>query len=379
MHVDRSSRELLLSVDLALEGDPSKLNRFGHHVVTLVTTQQTGIAGKTLWDPDVFDATGLTQGEAAQLFRITANYVEEIHPHDGFSYIQYTPLAYGVATGFARDDGDFVVPYEIPGVPYNRPLVVRVEVGTGFYSPGERSAAQIAGPEPVVLTVTSPGVSGVDFRVTAIPPPPLTSLCRPTYSSSRSRASRRWARPVQHARLHGDAIVHWPPYRIGRLSRFSVTVPTAFRLAGFDQRVPPAFPHSTVAFVTATGPSESGTFQYAVDSVTAAGFDSGGTYFVNLDVAIQPPPIPPDLCSPIGCFVMWMIEVCSFVLVFEPPLPKTPPGPVHASVRRSAVGVVAQPLAPLLAEKLGVVVVPDTHRPEDGGPGGCGSRPLACR
>lgn len=169
LDVDPNSQELLLNADLALEGDPSRLNRFGYQVVTLVTTQTTGISGTIRWEQHVFDASGLTPGQAAQLFRITANHVEEVHPPDGFSYLVYTALADGVATGFDRGGDDFLVPYEIPGAPYNQPLVIRVEVGTGFRSQGPPSAAQIAGPMPVVLTLAVPGVEGVDFRVTAAP------------------------------------------------------------------------------------------------------------------------------------------------------------------------------------------------------------------
>lgn len=147
------------------------------------------------------------------------------------------------------------------------------------------------------------------------------------------------------------------------LSRFSVALGTQFRLAGFDQRVAPKFDHSTTAVTAATGPAERGTFQFAVDSVTGAGFDSTGTYFVAVDVAVQPSQIPPDLCSPLGfCLVEWMVAVCSFVLVYEPPVPQLPQGVAGALPPYTTVGASAHPLATLFAQKLGVAVLLDEGR-----------------
>jgi hypothetical protein len=119
----------------------------------------------------------------------------------------------------------------------------------------------------------------------------------------------------------------------GTTSRWSVTVPTPFRLSGFDQRVPPTFDHSTVAFISATGPAQDSLFQYAVDSVTGAGFNpTDGTYFVSIDVALLPPDAQPRTCeyapdgSLIVCYWFPAVQVCSFVLVYEPPVAAQPSG-----------------------------------------------------
>jgi hypothetical protein len=166
--VDPVSQELLLTADLVLRGEGTGLARFGYQVVAVVTTQATGISGSIRWATSVFDASRLNSGQVAQMFNITANHLEHIVPPSGFAYDKYTPVATGVTTGFSKSGQDFVVPYEIPGAPYNQALVVRVEIGNMFASSTPPLAGQTAGPNPVSLTVAHPGVTGVDFRVSQI-------------------------------------------------------------------------------------------------------------------------------------------------------------------------------------------------------------------
>jgi hypothetical protein len=166
--VDDTSQELMLSVDCSLMGDWSTLNRFGYQIVATVTTQITGITGSIRWKKDIFDPSALSQGEIAQLFLIAANREEIIPPppEGGFGTVNYIPLAYGTASTLTHDKNDFIVQYNIPGAPYNQPLVVTVQVGPLFRpTAGSPMAGQIAGPSPLILTVADPGVSGVDFRV----------------------------------------------------------------------------------------------------------------------------------------------------------------------------------------------------------------------
>jgi hypothetical protein len=165
--IDPRSQELLLRVALALQGEHTGLNRFGYQVVAVVTTQATGISGTIRWSRDVFDAVNQTTGQIAQMFQITANQIEHISPPQGFAFDRYTPVAHGVTTGFSHTANEFSVTYEIPGAPYNQPLVVRVEVGAGFRASGVPVAGQVSGPNPVVLSIAQPGVTGVDFRVAA--------------------------------------------------------------------------------------------------------------------------------------------------------------------------------------------------------------------
>lgn len=116
----------------------------------------------------------------------------------------------------------------------------------------------------------------------------------------------------------------------GKLSRWSVTVPTTFKLAGFDQRVMPVFDHSTTAFFSSIGPYKNDTWLTAVDAVPGAGFDStDGTFFVNVDLAIMAGSPAPGTCVTFRgfggyCNYYFVIQVTSFVLCYEPP-PLTPP------------------------------------------------------
>jgi hypothetical protein len=120
----------------------------------------------------------------------------------------------------------------------------------------------------------------------------------------------------------------------GHMNRWSQTVPTKFVLAGFDQRVPPQFEHSTTAFISSIGPAEDDNWLYAVDSVTGAGFDpETGKYFVNVNFAMIPGDVPGQQCINYGdpqqggivvCYYYFTVQITSFVLCYEPP-PPTPP------------------------------------------------------
>ena len=113
------------------------------------------------------------------------------------------------------------------------------------------------------------------------------------------------------------------PVTVGKLSRWSWTVPTTFVLAGFDQRAPPAFDHSTTAYMSSIGPFEDSTWLCAVDAVSGAGFNSAdGSYFVNVDIALMPGQPLPETCLPdLTCLYFAKFQVTSFVLCNEPPLP----------------------------------------------------------
>jgi hypothetical protein len=122
----------------------------------------------------------------------------------------------------------------------------------------------------------------------------------------------------------------------GKTSRYPLTIPTTFRLAGFDQRVRPVFEHSTTAFLSSIGPIEDDTWLFAVDDVTGAGFDQvDGSYFVNINVAVQPGQAADFECVSYGdpaqggiviCDYPFTIQIVSYVLCYEPPLPAPPPG-----------------------------------------------------
>ena len=165
--IDNTTQELLLQVDAALLGDPASLNRFGYQVVVVVTTQVTGISGTIRFAKDVFDASHITGGQVEQLFLVSADLQTILPPppNGGFGQVQYNPVAYGMITGMTTSGNDFDVTYNIAAAPYNQQLFVIVQAGPVFTPTNQTSTGQTAGPSPVVLTVTTPSVSGVDFRI----------------------------------------------------------------------------------------------------------------------------------------------------------------------------------------------------------------------
>jgi hypothetical protein len=168
--VDASSQELILQVDVALMGDPANLSRFGYQLVVVVTTQVTGISGTIRFPKNVFDPSYLTQPQVSQLFLVSANTETQLPPPSDWSFgsVQYNPVAYGAITGMSIDGNDNVgVTYEISSAPYNQNLYVLVQPGP-LYTSGLTSFSQIAGPDPVVLTLSAPSASGVDFTVVDI-------------------------------------------------------------------------------------------------------------------------------------------------------------------------------------------------------------------
>jgi hypothetical protein len=120
-----------------------------------------------------------------------------------------------------------------------------------------------------------------------------------------------------------------------RTSRWSVTVPTTFRLAGFDQRIVPVFDHSTTAFISSIGPLKDSNWIYAVDEVTGAGFDQvDGSYFVNINVAVLAGDPADEDCMGFGdpqdgsyvqvCWYYYTVQIVSYVLCNEPRVPDIP-------------------------------------------------------
>ncbi len=158
--------ELLLSVAMALRGDWSILNRFGYQVVAIVTTQTTGVAGTIRWSKGLFDPNVLAPGQIGSLFVVTANVVTTGSGGGPFGGpTVYTPVAAGVAGALTSDANDFILPYSVPGGPYNQPLVIVVTPTKLFQTPNPAYAHQVAGPNPAVLTIAQPSIAGVDFRV----------------------------------------------------------------------------------------------------------------------------------------------------------------------------------------------------------------------
>lgn len=167
LSADPKTQQLHLTVDVALRGDFSILNRFGYQVVALVTTQSTGISGTIRWSKSLFDPSHLSVGQQQALFLIAANEVTVSPPSGGgFGSTTYRNVANGSIGGIISDSDDFITSYNIPGAPYNQPIVVTILLTDVFTPLTPAGPSPNAGP-PVILTVTKPAVSGGDFRIYA--------------------------------------------------------------------------------------------------------------------------------------------------------------------------------------------------------------------
>jgi hypothetical protein len=113
---------------------------------------------------------------------------------------------------------------------------------------------------------------------------------------------------------------------VGSVTRSEATFGTNFILAGFDQRVPPQFQHSTAAWLCGTGPAEDDTWLYAIDAIAGAGFaPTSGEFLITADVAVMYPHIPSQFQGTLLIYE-YFVSICSYVLVFEPPPPHPPGG-----------------------------------------------------
>jgi hypothetical protein len=130
----------------------------------------------------------------------------------------------------------------------------------------------------------------------------------------------------------------------GNLVRFGGTVATPFILAGADPRVAPPFQHSTTLALAQIGPAPNNDFVYAVDSLTDAGFDKiTHAWTVSWSAALAATgSLPAELCVQwttvtdangntqqecIAAELPFALQVMSYVLCYEPPLPNPPPPP----------------------------------------------------
>ena len=143
----------------------------------------------------------------------------------------------------------------------------------------------------------------------------------------------------------------------GTILRFGGTIATPFILAGADPRVAPMFQHSTTLSLVLVGPAPANNFVYAVDAVTDAGFDKAtNAWYVSWNAAYALTGALPELCVAYQTFVdshgnsieecvlyevPFLLQVTSYVLCYEPPVPPPPPRPPdfapHPGLQRSVV------------------------------------------
>ena len=166
--IDPTTSELELHVQTAVMGDDSSLSRFGYQIVVQITKVDSRISGAIIVPRSLIDLKQHSATELDSLFRVTANRIETIPPPPGSSFIseKLIPVATGKSDGVSCEHTLCFVKYVIDGCPLNTPLRVTVELSDGL---GRRSAGQVAGPNPVLLTSIVPTVAGVNFAVVVDP------------------------------------------------------------------------------------------------------------------------------------------------------------------------------------------------------------------
>jgi hypothetical protein len=109
--------------------------------------------------------------------------------------------------------------------------------------------------------------------------------------------------------IFGAGILPGISINTGKFDSFRLTFPSNFILAGFDQRQPPAFQHSTTGILSYIATSDDATWTYAVDEV-GAHFDETGRHCVDYKSSHQN----------IREVSSGAINLTSWVLVNEPPI-----------------------------------------------------------
>lgn len=162
--VDPTTTELELHVQTAIMGDDSSLSRFSYQIVVQITKVNSRISGAIIVPRSLIDLKQHSATELDSMFRVRANRIETIAPPPGSTFIaeKLIPVATGKSDGVSCEHTHCFVKYVIDGCPLNIPLRVTVELSDSL---GRRSAGQVAGPNPVLLTSLVPAVAGVNFGV----------------------------------------------------------------------------------------------------------------------------------------------------------------------------------------------------------------------
>jgi len=153
-----------LSVDLAVSGDDSAINRFGFQVVVVGGIHATGVSGRVTWDRDFLDGSKLTSGQIASLFVVNANTVEHVPGEsDNFATTKLHPIASAIPQSVHSEGHQFWAPYSFDHLPLNTPLRILVALSSAF--PPGCGAGQVHGPLEITLRPNHLSEGGVDFLV----------------------------------------------------------------------------------------------------------------------------------------------------------------------------------------------------------------------
>lgn len=160
---------------------------------------------------------------------------------------------------------------------------------------------------------------------------------------------------------------------LGKMFRSSIRITTPFKLAGFDQRVPPVFDHSTTGWISSIGPSPDCTWLRAIDSIKSAGFDPlTGLYYVDIDFAFLSDETAADRCITVIpfnpetgegmsiCYFDQTIQITSYVLCTEPPVEKSDSGSMAGSGSHPFKVKLLTSVKEIVSEKLNATVLVTT-------------------
>jgi hypothetical protein len=166
---DSQTGELTLHVTLAVQGEPSVLNRFTYHVQVLSDPIVASISGTIRWHEAFGDPTSAVLDGASPMFRVVAGITVELPPVGGFRQFRWDEHASGFTTAVpVKAGGMWAVPYLINHVPLGTQFEVRPDPSAALAGPppGYIGTPSFAPPVRIVeLTPSWPAATGVDFEM----------------------------------------------------------------------------------------------------------------------------------------------------------------------------------------------------------------------
>jgi hypothetical protein len=158
--------QLELRCNVAVQGEPSVLNRFSYQANVIVDLDEPLIAGTIRWSPDIAQANRPNHLCLIEAF---------VHTDDGSLGGVDQVVAQAEESGPASFSGArWEVPYVIRGIPLNTTLRVRASMQAGAFSPTSINSQLGMSPGfsgPYTLTFQQLKATGVDFEVTGSRPP----------------------------------------------------------------------------------------------------------------------------------------------------------------------------------------------------------------
>jgi hypothetical protein len=168
--VDRDADGVLrLNVEMAVQGDPSKLHRISYTVHVLSDVIQAKISGQIRWRRSFGDPSHSVLGGKFQMFRVDiGESVTSIGPN-GFATIAFVSQNHGFSTRPVLSGDTWAAAYEINDVPLGKRWEVRPTLlGVALLGPPQgfdHNPGFHPFPQLVELSLAHPAAAGVDFTM----------------------------------------------------------------------------------------------------------------------------------------------------------------------------------------------------------------------